>query len=1460
MANTEKDNCGCGFIANIYGKATHRLIEQSLVALQRHTHRGAVDEDGLSADGCGLLLQLPRSFFQDYAQKNKLALDPFFAVGMCFLNPNAVQCNKDQVSDGLKALGFSVVAWRDLAVNNTVCGAHAEKNRPHIAQVILNLGEKSNVEAIESNLMLARHRISMALIDDPFFYICSLSTQVIVYKALVLPQYLPIFYPDLQNKKFRAAFCIFHQRFSTNTLPAWRLAQPFRFLAHNGEINTIQGNRHAAYARSKLLNSHHYPELDSMRPIVSFDGSDSASLDNMLEFLIRAGMDFFQAIRLLIPPAWQNISKLPPEQKAFYDYFSTQMEPWDGPASLLFTDGKKIACALDRNGFRPARYMQTSDDLVIVSSEAGAVDIPLEKITHKGKVGPGQLLAVDLQSHTVLLTEEIDEHLSKDKPYFAWIKEQTIYLPLENHQKFDVQIFTTQELKFYRKLFDVSYEEINELLKVMAQTAKEATFSMGDDTPIAALSTKNRPLFDYFRQQFAQVTNPPMDSLRESFFMSLETTLGKHENLFHLGEDHARRVCLSSPVLSSEDLSALVALPDFPLTKLSLGYLTNQTLEQALDELCNKALDAVKNGKILLLLTDKTIEKDAIPMHPLIAVGAIHHALIEAGVRYDCDLIIESGWVRDAHHCAALIAYGAAAICPYLAYSLIQEINVENGLKNYVKALENGLLKICSKMGISTINSYRGSQLFEIIGLSDQVVKRCFSQSAAKLALLDFSDLDALARAHFDNAHNPYSEARHGGLLKYIPGGEYHDFNPDAVMVLLEAAKRGDEQLYRQFSQLIQQRPQTTIRDLLAFNTTQNAIPIDKVECVEAIFPRFETAAMSLGALSPEAHEALAVAMNTIGGRSNSGEGGEASYRHNSLKTSKIKQVASGRFGVTAEYLMNAEVIQIKMAQGAKPGEGGQLPGNKVNQMIASLRYCAEGVTLISPPPHHDIYSIEDLAQLIFDLKQINPNALVSVKLVAGPGIGTIAAGVVKAYADMITISGYDGGTGASPASSIKYTGSPWELGLQETQQVLLENNLRHRVILQVDGGFKTGFDVVKAAMMGAESFGFGTAPMVALGCKYLRICHLNNCATGLATQDDYLREHHYQGSAQRVINYFTWVAQEVREILASLGFSRLNEVIGRVDLLKKIESQDPFIKKLDLSFLLTPPQSTNQQAWLATSKSNKPRDEARLAETIQQAVEPLLLADLPIKLHYAIQNCDRSIGAKLAGYVTKQYGMRALEADRIQLHFNGSAGQSFGAWNCQGMKLHLTGEANDYVGKGMNGGKIVIVPSVDAIYPSYEAVIAGNTCLYGATGGVCYMAGAVGERFAVRNSGALAVVEAVGAHCCEYMTGGVVVVLGETGMNFGAGMTGGIAFVLDINGHFPNRYNKELISIHRLSEPEAAPFAKYLADILQDYRVATGSELGSSLCKTFNDSKNLFWLIKPTIINWDNLLNYETK
>ncbi|KTC75451.1 glutamate synthase [Legionella birminghamensis] len=1462
MAIIEKDNCGCGFIASINGKASHRIIKLSLTALQRLTHRGAAGEDGLSADGCGVMIQLPELFFRKYAKEQGWHLNPRFAVGMCFLNPAYQQAQKEKLDEALNAQGFSVAGWRDLPVDSHFCGAHALGNLPHIAQVLVNIDGALEHSKAEAKLMLARHQVSTGLNDDPFFYICSLSAKVLVYKALVLPQYLPAFYKDLRNTNLKSAFSLFHQRFSTNTLPSWRLTQPFRFLAHNGEINTIQGNRHAVLARSRLLLNEQHPCLDDIRPIVEPEASDSASLDNMLEFLVRGGMSAFQAIRLLIQPAWQNHKMFDAAQQAFFNYCALQMEPWDGPASVVFTDGQIVCCALDRNGFRPARYLQSRDGLVLVCSEAGVIDLAEENILCKGRIGPGELLAVDIQAQQVMTSDFIDSMLTASSPYAAWLQDYTYRPPLRLHQALSAESLDNSQAIFYRKLYDISYEELHDVLKVMAETGKEATASMGDDTPIALLSTQNRPLFDYFRQQFAQVTNPAMDSLRESVIMSTEITLGRQRNIFERSPAHAQRIILRSPVLSSAEWEHLAVLgpSGYPCANLELSYTPQETLADAIERLCSEALQAVNEGFVFLRLSDIAINPQDIPLHPLLAVGAIHQSLVETGKRYDCNLLVASGWVRDPHHFAALLAYGAAAVYPYLAYSLIHDFQIENGLANYVKAIEGGLLKISAKMGIATLASYCGTQLFEIIGLSRQVLNRCFSQSASKLEVLEFADLDNQTRAYFDNAHNPYSHPRHGGLLKYLPDNEYHEFNPDVVMALLEAAKQGDHQLYQRFSELIQQRPFTALRDLLLLKPAEIRLPLVNIEPAVSIFPRFETAAMSLGALSPEAHEALAVAMNTLGGRSNSGEGGEAEYRHKTIKRSKIKQIASGRFGVTADFLVNADVIQIKIAQGAKPGEGGQLPGSKVNETIARLRYCGEGVTLISPPPHHDIYSIEDLAQLIFDLKQVNPEALIAVKLVSGPGVGTIAAGVVKAYADIITISGYDGGTGASPTSSIKYTGSPWELGLHETHQLLLENNLRHRVILQVDGGLKTGMDVVKAALLGAESFGFGTAPMVALGCKYLRICHLNNCATGIATQDDFLRENHYQGSPQRVIHYFKWLAEEVREILADLGFSSLQEIIGRRDLLQKIASDDPFTRRIDLSFMLDKTESDSSWQWRDLPKTNKPRDKAKLAQGIQEAVEPLLSMSQPVRLHFPIRNDDRSIGARLAGYVAKQFGFKKLADETIQIAFTGSAGQSFGAWTCQGISLCLTGEANDYVAKGISGGKIVIKPPAEASYPSNEMTIAGNTCLYGATGGCCYMAGQVGERFAVRNSGAIAVIEGAGAHCCEYMTAGVVLVLGETGINFGAGMTGGLAFVLDLNDSFSKQCNSEFIEWHRLTDADKSGFTDFLEQLLENHTRETGSRWGQQIKDSFDEYLPLFWLVKPKSTGWDTLLMYERK
>ena len=1282
----------------------------------------------------------------------------------------------------------------------------------------------------------------------------------------MMPVDLPQFYPDLGDERLETAICVFHQRFSTNTMPRWPLAQPFRMLAHNGEINTIEGNRNWADARSALFRTEKLPNIAEIAPLVNRTGSDSSSLDNMLDLLRTGGVDMLRALRLLIPPAWQNLENMDPDLKAFYEYYSMHMEPWDGPAGIVLTDGRYAACLLDRNGLRPARWVKTRDGFITLASEIGTYDYKPEDVVEKGRVGPGQMLVVDTETGELLRTADVDNLLKNRHPYKQWLRENSRRIEGTFADEHDPEV-PADELAAYSKMFQVSFEERDQVLRPLAESGNEAVGSMGDDTPMAVLSKQQRSLYDYFRQKFAQVTNPPIDPLREAIVMSLETDLGREQNIFHEGPEHAERIILSSPVLSVAKFNKLLELDDenFASTTLDLAYDPEQhSLQEAIDLLTLRAAAAVRDGKIILVLSDRNIVPGYLPIHSLLATGAVHHSLIKAGLRCHANIVVETASARDSHQIACLLGFGATAIYPYLAYSVLSDLIRSGELlgepsrcyKNYRKGINKGLLKIMSKMGISAVSSYRGAQLFEAVGLSREVVNRCFWGVSSRIEGTGFDQLEADQKILAKRAWTKRKTVEQGGLLKYVHGQEYHAFNPDVVKELHQAVNSGDYADWQVYANTVNQRPVATLRDLFSLKEAPEALSLDQVEPIESILPRFDSAGMSLGALSPEAHEALATAMNRMGARSNSGEGGEDPVRYGTERTSKIKQIASGRFGVTPHYLVNAEVLQIKVAQGAKPGEGGQLPGGKVNKLIARLRHSVPGVTLISPPPHHDIYSIEDLAQLIFDLKQVNPDALVSVKLVSEPGVGTIAAGVTKAYADLITISGYDGGTAASPLTSIRYAGSPWELGLSEVQQTLRGNQLRGKVRVQTDGGLKTGLDVIKAAILGAESFGFGTAPMVALGCKYLRICHLNNCATGVATQNQRLRDDHFEGTVEMVMNFFTFVATETREWMARLGVRSLDELIGRTDLLEVLPGATEKQSRLDLApILYKDPQAEGQPEYCVV-ESNDPFDQGEKAEAMVSAILPAIEAKSGGEYEFTVTNCDRSIGARLSGEIARRHGNLGMCDAPVKLRLTGTAGQSFGVWNAGGLEMYLEGDSNDYVGKGMAGGKLVIYPPRVSSFESRHTAIIGNTCLYGATGGKLFAAGIAGERFAVRNSGCHAVVEGAGDHCCEYMTGGNITVLGKTGINFGAGMTGGFAYVLDEDRGFIDRYNSELVEIHRISTETFEPYRHHLRANIQEFTEETGSTWGQELLDNFDDYIGKFWLVKPKAADLDRLLS----
>ena len=1322
----------------------------------------------------------------------------------------------------------------------------------------------SNTQAFDDKefnrrLYIARRKTKLGLGDrDTNFYTASSSCKTLSYKGMLMPHNLDKFFLDLADPDFKTSLCLYHQRFSTNTLPEWKLAQPFRYLAHNGEINTIKGNRNWSYSRESRYKTPLIPNFHELAPLVSRTGSDSLSLDNMLEGLLMTGMDLMKAITILIPPAWQNNILMEPDLKSFYEFYSSFMDPWDGPAALVLTDGDFAVCALDKNGLRPARYVITKDRNITIASEIGVYDYKDSEVLEKGRVKPGGMIAVDFNNNQILKQEEINKHLLKNNEFKDWIASfSKQYRADFAEEEPGCDPIFEHELTIFEKQFQLTHEEKTQILKPLAENSQEALSSMGDDTPLAVLSQKVRPLYDYFRQQFAQVTNPAIDPIRERHAMSLSTCLGKEANPFIDSADNAIKIELTSPVLSRSTFKALLQPddPNFAYETIDITYHESSNLKDAIIKVCDAAEAAVRNGKQLLFITDRRIRRNRIPIHALLAVGAINTRLCKEGLRCDANLVVETGTVRDPHHFAVLIGFGATAIYPYLTYQELYLMSQKNEIKSentvelmqqYRDGINKGLMKILSKMGISTINSYRGSQPFEALGIHEEIVDLCFPGTVSRIQGATFEDLEKDARQLTNKAWDINKDIEYGGLIKFRPKAEYHVYNPEVVNSLRAAASSNDYQKYKEFSKLIKEKPISSIRDLFALNYSKTPTPLSEVEPIEQILTRFTTAAMSLGAISPEAHEAIAIAMNRIGGKSNSGEGGEDPARYNTEKNSRIKQVASGRFGVTPEYLVNADELQIKISQGAKPGEGGQLPGFKVNEMIAKLRYTKPGTTLISPPPHHDIYSIEDLAQLIFYLKQINPSAIVSVKLVAGAGIGTIATGVAKTYADSITIAGHDGGTGASPVSSIRYAGIPWELGLAETNLVLRKNKLRNKVRLQADGGLKTGLDVVKAAILGAESYGFGTSVLISLGCRFLRICHLNTCPTGIATQDTALREKYFKGAPEHAEAYLKFIAMEVREILSELGATSLNDIIGRTELLSILPGITEKQKNLSLEVITNVPQEILEEPRYCTHERNEPFDQAVLAQQMLQDSKKAIETKTSSEFKYQIKNIDRSIGAMISGEIARKYGNQGLGDNEINFKFQGSAGQSFGVWNIHGLNLYLEGDANDYVAKGMAGGKVIIRPPHGHSYSSQASTIAGNTCLYGATGGKLYLSGQAGDRFAVRNSGALAIVEGVGDHCCEYMTNGVVIVLGNTGINFGAGMTGGYSLVYDIEGNFAKKVNYEQVEISKLNDLEHSDYKDLLKEYLEDFIKETRSSWAKSILDNFKDKSQNFVLVTP--------------
>ncbi|DAB39046.1 MAG TPA: glutamate synthase large subunit, partial [Sulfuricurvum kujiense] len=1401
-----KDNCGFGLIANIKNRPSHENLENAIIALERMMHRGAVAADGKTGDGSGLLLSLPREFMRAAAAEEGVELPKMYAVAVIFTqDPSQLSVLKRVCANN----DLKVVLERVVPVDTNALGEQALSTLPSIYHIFITPDSLMASQRFDALLYLSRKEIEHELVEDADFYIASMSTSVVSYKGLIMPTHIKEFYTDLQNEKFKISFALFHQRFSTNTLPKWRLAQPFRAVAHNGEINSVEANRFNVAVKSESIKSEVFTdeEIARLLPILQPGGSDSASADNFFEFLIVNGMDFFKAARAVIPAPWQNAPHMDPELRAFYEYHSTVFEAWDGPAAFSLTDGRYIGCVLDRNGLRPSKYIITHDDTLLIASEYGVIDIPEDQIKERGRLQSGQMIGLDLKFGKILKDEDINQYLKSSNPYMKWLNEHMIYL----QEHVDEQYITSCEydgsnLIQRQRFYNITQEVIEQVIEPMMRDGKEAVGSMGDDTPLAAFSEKQRHFSDYFKQRFAQVTNPPIDPIREKVVMSLNTGFGETHNILDEIPSHANRLKAISPIIIREKLEVLKSFGDKKSPRYQSFYSNKEfstayqgELKAALETLVSDVIKAVREEGIrIVILDDKDFDKEhkSIPM--AMAVGRISRALLDAKIRHLASIVACTSEVIDSHGAATLIAYGASAVYPSLLFATVasyieqhnKDINCSEAFKSVHHALNSGLLKIMSKMGIATIASYRNSGLFDVMGLSREIVHECFGESHAMIPGLTYEDIDArLDRNHKDafevGGFNTIFPLKIGGYYKFYNGQEHHDFNPDVIHAIHRVAKTGKREDFDKLSALVNGRGQKFIRDFFEFKSDRPSIDISEVESKEAIFKRFASAAMSLGSISPEAHECIAVAMNTIGAQSNSGEGGEDAARFGTLKNSKIKQVASGRFGVTPAYLRSAEEIQIKVAQGAKPGEGGQLPGHKVSGLIARLRYTMPGVTLISPPPHHDIYSIEDLAQLIFDMKQVNPAAKVAVKLVSAAGVGTIAAGVAKAYADKIIISGGDGGTGAAPLTSIKFAGNPWELGLSEAHNALKVNNLRGLVHVQTDGGLKTGQDIVKAALLGAESYAFGTGALTIIGCKMLRICHVNKCSVGIATQNEKLRSEHFEGTVEQLINYFTYLAEDVRKIMAQLGYKTMEEMVGRSDLLRVVDTE--FAQKFDFSAVLHREEGVNT----CQSPSNEPFDDNEFEQKVlAEVMDSIKHPERTIRISRDICNLNRSFGARISGEIAHYYGDKGLKADTIRIQLKGIAGQALGAFLNNGVSIHLEGVANDYIGKGMHGGKIVIRSQNQG-----EAFAAGgNTCLYGATGGKLFIAGSVGERFAVRNSGALAIVEGTGDNACEYMTGGVAVILGKTGINFGAGMTGGFAFVYDKDHSFVENVNRELV------------------------------------------------------------------
>ena len=1475
----ERDACGLGFVADLTGSPSHALVEKGLEILRRLAHRGAAGSDPQTGDGAGILIQIPHAFYQHELERRGVELpNPGdYGVMQAFLSRDRARCATQMriIESVVRYHNQIVVGWRDLPVDPRVLGPTAEASRPTMKQLFIGrVAPHANFERI---LFMIRKRagrlITQQLGGHDDFYVASCSSKTVVYKGLALPERLANFYGDLADPAVRTSLSVVHSRFSTNTFPTWERAHPYRRIAHNGEINTLRGNQTWMGGREALLESPAFAEhLSDFKPIIRVGGSDSASLDNVVDFLVASGRPLPHVMMMLVPEAWSTQADMPRERRAFYEYHAALVEPWDGPAALVFTDGDLVGATLDRNGLRPAKYVVTRGGLVVMASELGVLDFDAEDVVEKGRLSPGKMLLVDVKNRRIVSDDEIKRDMASRQPYEAWVEQNKIELSgLAGVAT--LRTLTPQERERLERAFGYSREELRVVLTPMAERGEEPIGSMGNDTPLAVLSDVPQPLFRYFKQQFAQVTNPPIDPIREELVMSLTSCVGGEGNLLTETPRQCRLLELPHPILTNDDMARLLASPleDFRVATIDAVFdpaagPPGETLSAALDRIGSEAIEAVGACASVVVVSDRGVGEARVAIPSLLACSAVHHALIRAGRRMRCGIVVESAEPREVTDVALLVGYGAGAVNPYLAMEVASELGGADGPKNYVKALRKGLLKILAKMGISTLSSYHGAQIFEAMGLGEGVIERYFPGTASRTSGVGLEEIarEALARHAMGFGPRGALEGEFdGGVYAWRAQGERHAWSPDAVASLQRAVRVDDAKSYEEFSRLINEPSggPITLRSLWDFARTRPPVPLDEVEPATAIVRRFATGAMSFGSISKEAHENLAIAMNRIGGRSNSGEGGEDPERFVPLPTgdskrSAIKQVASARFGVTAHYLVNADELQIKIAQGAKPGEGGQLPGHKVDEVIARVRHSTPGVTLISPPPHHDIYSIEDLAQLVFDLKRVNPRASVSVKLVSEAGVGTIAAGVAKAHADAVHIAGHDGGTGASPLSSIHRAGAPWEIGLAETQQVLVKNGLRGRIRVQVDGQLKTGRDVAFAALLGADEFGFATAPLVASGCVLMRKCHLNTCPVGVATQDPVLRAR-FRGTPEHVIRYFFFVAEELRGIMASLGFRTLDEMIGRVEhIVPRTASPagrargEPGApgwgaekaRMLDFSDVLMPPEDGQSPLCAASRVIDEPLtpldatliDEARLSLRYRE----------PTTMRATITNADRAFGAALAGEIARRFGADGLPEGTVTIEASGTGGQSFGAFAVKGMLVVLEGDANDYVGKGLSGGTLAVFPPRRARFRACDNVVVGNTVLYGATSGKAFFAGRAGERFAVRNSGATVVVEGVGDHACEYMTGGTVVVLGTTGRNFGAGMSGGMAFVFDEDGAFGRRVNEG--SGLEIGAPDRDELDAVHA-LVEEHVTHTRSARGASLLADWSTLGRRFVRVIPT-------------